>query len=103
MWYNLAYLSQGACLIRADYRDGTKSLDSLKRLAKNLLLAHDICRDCQTSRDSNRQSLGNEGNGYRNAVDDQSRDVDPLRVDLSQPSPPTILSASCAREESWEV
>jgi len=84
----------GECtgLVRANDRHGAQRLDSLERLAQNLVLAHHVGADGQTGREGDGEALGDEGDGDRDARNDEGRDVDPVGVSLSQPGGPADVS-----------
>lgn len=43
----MTYLSERTCFIRANVTDRSKSLDSLERFTKNLVLSHQVRGDGQ--------------------------------------------------------
>ena len=79
----IAYLREGPCLIRANDRHRAERLDSLQTLTQNLVLAHDVCRNRQSRRNCDRESLGNESNGDRHTRNNQRRHTNPIRILLS--------------------
>jgi hypothetical protein len=44
------------------------------------VLLHQVCGNCQPSCDGDGQSFWNKSNGDADAVDDESRDVDEVRM-----------------------
>jgi hypothetical protein len=62
------YLRQGSRFIGADNRDGTQRLHRLQGLTQDLILLHQIGRDCQTCRQSYRKAHGHKSNCHADAV-----------------------------------
>src|SRR5271156_4619915 len=83
------YPSQGSGLVRANDRHSSQGLNSFQGLAKNHVLPHQICSDSQTRSQSNWETFWNESDCNADAVDDQGRHVDPVRMIFSQPCSPS--------------
>lgn len=56
------HLSKSAGFVRTDDADRPEGLDSLQRLAKNFVFAHEVSCDSQRCGQRNRKSFGDESN-----------------------------------------
>lgn len=80
--------SQRSSLVRADNRDSTQCFHRLEGFAQNPILAHEIGCDRQIGRESDRQPFWDECDRNAHAVDNQSRNIDPVRMLFPKPTSP---------------
>lgn len=76
----ISYLRQSSCFVRTNDTDGSQGLNSLQRLAKNLVLAHEVGSNRKGCSQSNWKTFRDEGNRNRDAIDNQGWHIDETRV-----------------------
>jgi hypothetical protein len=80
-----AHLILGECasLVGADDVDSSESLDSLQRLAQDLVLLHDAGDDSERCCNSNRKTFGDESDCDADTINDEDWDGDPVRISFA--------------------
>jgi hypothetical protein len=90
----MEYLCESTSFVRADDRHSAESFHCFQRLAKNLVLAHEVGRYGKTGRQSNWETLRNESNRHADTVYNQGWNIDPVWVTCSQIRSPKRISKS---------